>query len=245
MRRAAARAGRRAGSSAVPGSSSPGAPSDRSPVRGRATHPRKPAHACGTVAPMATPRSRQAARLRARRRRAQQRARRLVVLSVLAVLGVVTLLFTAFGSSGSSGPAPIAIETVSLATPRQSGRGRRCSRRSATSRSSSPSQRRGHGDRLPRVQRRIAHSEAGRPPGQRGAARAALAPHRRKRAQVAALVPARGRPRRDERARRRRPARHRRLRPRRRARSSRSATRRGRQAASAPASTFARRSRRR
>ena len=37
------------------------------------------------------------------------------MLSVLAVLGVVTLLFTAFGSSGSSGPAPIAIETVSLA----------------------------------------------------------------------------------------------------------------------------------
>ena len=34
---------------------------------------------------------------------------------MLAVLGVVTLLFTAFGSSGSSGPAPIAIETVSLA----------------------------------------------------------------------------------------------------------------------------------
>ena len=47
---------------------------------------------------MASPRSRQAARLRDRRRRAQRRARRLVVLSVLAVLGVVTLLFTAFGS---------------------------------------------------------------------------------------------------------------------------------------------------
>jgi hypothetical protein len=64
---------------------------------------------------MASPRSRQAARLRERRRRTQRRARRLVLLSVLAVLGVVTLLFTAFGSSGSSGPAPIAIETVSLA----------------------------------------------------------------------------------------------------------------------------------
>jgi hypothetical protein len=65
---------------------------------------------------MASPRSRQAARLRDRRRRAQRRARRLVLLSVLSVLGVVTLLFTAFGSSGSSGGgAPIAIETISLA----------------------------------------------------------------------------------------------------------------------------------
>jgi len=68
------------------------------------------------VAPMASPRSRQAARLRDRRRRAQRRARRLVVLSVLGVLGLVTLLFTAFGSSGSSNvAAPIAIETVSSA----------------------------------------------------------------------------------------------------------------------------------
>ncbi|HWO80659.1 hypothetical protein [Gaiella sp.] len=65
---------------------------------------------------MASPRSRQAARLRDRRRRAQRRARRLVVLSVLGVLGLVTLLFTAFGSSGSSNvAAPIAIETVSSA----------------------------------------------------------------------------------------------------------------------------------
>jgi len=65
---------------------------------------------------MASPRSRQAARLRDRRRRAQRRARRLVVLSVLGVLGLVTLLFTAFGSSGSSNvAAPIAIETVSPA----------------------------------------------------------------------------------------------------------------------------------
>ena len=40
---------------------------------------------------MATPRSRQAARLRARRRRAQQRARWLAVLAVVGVLGLVTL----------------------------------------------------------------------------------------------------------------------------------------------------------
>jgi hypothetical protein len=50
--------------------------------------------------PMPTPRSRQAARLRARRRRAQQRARWLVVLSVVGVLALVTLLLTAFGSGG-------------------------------------------------------------------------------------------------------------------------------------------------
>ena len=40
---------------------------------------------------MATPRSRQAARLRARRRRAQQRARRLAVLGIVAALALVTL----------------------------------------------------------------------------------------------------------------------------------------------------------
>jgi hypothetical protein len=50
---------------------------------------------------MPTPRSRQAARLRARRRRAQQRARWLVILSVVGVLGLVVLLLTAFGSGGT------------------------------------------------------------------------------------------------------------------------------------------------
>jgi hypothetical protein len=48
---------------------------------------------------VASPRSRHAARLRARRRRSQQRARRLAVLGILGVLGLVTLLLTAFGSS--------------------------------------------------------------------------------------------------------------------------------------------------
>jgi hypothetical protein len=47
---------------------------------------------------MATPRSRQAARFRARRRSAQKRARRIVLLSFLAALGLATLLLTAFGS---------------------------------------------------------------------------------------------------------------------------------------------------
>ncbi len=62
---------------------------------------------------MASPRSRQAARLRDRRRRAQRRARRIVVLTALGVLGVVTLLLTAFGSGGGSQTAtPIAFETT-------------------------------------------------------------------------------------------------------------------------------------
>jgi len=64
---------------------------------------------------MASPRSRQAARLRERRRRAQRRARRLVLLVAVGALGVVTLLLTAFGSSGSSRTTPIELETVSAA----------------------------------------------------------------------------------------------------------------------------------
>jgi hypothetical protein len=68
---------------------------------------------------MASPRSRQAARLRERRRRAQRRARRLVIGSTLAILGVVTLLLTAFGSSGSSGagtPEPASFAAVPAAS---------------------------------------------------------------------------------------------------------------------------------
>jgi hypothetical protein len=62
---------------------------------------------------MASPRSRQAARLRERRRRAQRRARRLVVLSALGVLGLVTVILTAFGSGGGSqSAAPIAFEST-------------------------------------------------------------------------------------------------------------------------------------
>jgi hypothetical protein len=64
---------------------------------------------------MASPRSRQAARLRERRRRAQRRARRIVLLSVLGVLAVVTLLFTAFGSGGGSSTSPpIAVEPAAV-----------------------------------------------------------------------------------------------------------------------------------
>ena len=61
---------------------------------------------------MASPRSRQAARIRERRRRAQRRARRLVILSALGVLGLVTLLLTAFGSASSQTAVPVAVETT-------------------------------------------------------------------------------------------------------------------------------------
>lgn len=57
------------------------------------------------MAPMATPRSRQAARFRARRRRAQQRARRVALLVVVGTLVVVTLSLTAFDTG--SRPAPV------------------------------------------------------------------------------------------------------------------------------------------
>ena len=77
---------------------------------------------------MATPRSRQSARLRARRRRAQQRARRLALLAVVGVLGLATLVLTAFGSGTparneaaaprvadavAGTPGPLALATVS------------------------------------------------------------------------------------------------------------------------------------
>jgi hypothetical protein len=66
---------------------------------------------------MASPRSRQAARLRERRRRSQRRARRLVIGSALAILGIVTLLLTAFGSGGSSSaPEPAAFAAVPAAS---------------------------------------------------------------------------------------------------------------------------------
>jgi hypothetical protein len=61
---------------------------------------------------MASPRSRQAARLRERRRRAQRRARRLVALSLLGVLGLITLLLTAFGSGSTRTAVPIVVETT-------------------------------------------------------------------------------------------------------------------------------------
>ena len=48
---------------------------------------------------MATPRTRRAARQRARRKRAQHRARRLALFGIVAVLALVTLILTAFGSS--------------------------------------------------------------------------------------------------------------------------------------------------
>lgn len=51
---------------------------------------------------MATPRTRQAARFRARQRRAQLRARRLALLAVVGILVVGTLAVTAFGGGGDA-----------------------------------------------------------------------------------------------------------------------------------------------
>lgn len=66
---------------------------------------------------MATPHSRQAARLRARRRRAQHRARAFVVLAAVGVLALVTLVLTAFGSGtprmrAATLPTPVAAADV-------------------------------------------------------------------------------------------------------------------------------------
>ncbi|HSI97613.1 MAG TPA: hypothetical protein VK926_04565 [Gaiellaceae bacterium] len=62
--------------------------------------------------PSATPRSRHAARLRARRRRSQAKARWLALAGVVGVLGSVSLLLTAFDDTGGS---PVAIPSVSPA----------------------------------------------------------------------------------------------------------------------------------
>jgi hypothetical protein len=64
---------------------------------------------------MATPRSRHAARLRADRRRAQARARKIAAGAVLAVLAVATLALTAFDSESSpavSRPAPLPVTSA-------------------------------------------------------------------------------------------------------------------------------------
>jgi hypothetical protein len=65
---------------------------------------------------MDTPRSRQAARLRTRRRRAQRRARRIAVLVVVGAFALVTLILTAFGSSGSQPVSSATPELLSLPT---------------------------------------------------------------------------------------------------------------------------------
>jgi hypothetical protein len=62
---------------------------------------------------MTTPRSRHAARLRASRRRAQARARWLVLGTAVAVLAIVTLAVTAFGNDRAGG-SPVA-ETATRA----------------------------------------------------------------------------------------------------------------------------------
>ncbi len=63
---------------------------------------------------MASPRSRQAARLRARRRRAQQRARIFVALGLVGVVALVTLLVTAFDVGGGSSSSVVPPSSGSL-----------------------------------------------------------------------------------------------------------------------------------
>jgi hypothetical protein len=67
---------------------------------------------------MTTPRSRHTARLRAKRRRAQQRARRLALTAAVGILGGLALLLTAFGdgeaepTAAASGPAPVPVTSA-------------------------------------------------------------------------------------------------------------------------------------
>ena len=82
----------------------------------RRPRPLRSGETSATVAPMATPRTRRAARHRARRQRAQHRARRLAVIGIVAALALVTLILTAFGSNS---PEPVA--TTTAATPVASG----------------------------------------------------------------------------------------------------------------------------
>jgi hypothetical protein len=63
-----------------------------------------------------TPRSRHAARLRAHRRRAQARARRLVLAALVAAALVVTLVITAFSGDGSTANRPASSPVVNPAT---------------------------------------------------------------------------------------------------------------------------------
>ena len=74
-------------------------------------HPARPCYGPD----MATPRSRHAARLRADRRRAQARARRIAVAAVIAVLAAATLALTAFDGESSptvSRPAPLPVTSA-------------------------------------------------------------------------------------------------------------------------------------
>jgi hypothetical protein len=63
---------------------------------------------------METPRYRQAARVRARRRRAQRRARRIAVLCVIGAFAVITLLLTAFGSPGTESASTVVARPLGL-----------------------------------------------------------------------------------------------------------------------------------
>lgn len=77
--------------------------------RGAEANPAFPVESLLRSSVMTTPRSRHAARLRARRRRAQSRARWLALAVVVGVLGVVTLLLTAFGDDRPEPSTPVVV----------------------------------------------------------------------------------------------------------------------------------------
>ena len=118
---------------------------------------------------MASPRSRQAARLRERRRRAQRRARRLVALSLIGVLGLITLLLTAFGSGSArtAVPVPIVVQTTPANAEAVRPRPQMLATIGNLQIQLPVAAARAHRDRLPRHERRLALAPAGRPAGER------------------------------------------------------------------------------
>ena len=139
-----------------------------------------------------TPRSRHAARLRAHRRRAQARARWLVLGVAVAVLLSVTFAVTAFsGEESATGPVRTMRTNAPVTTTRPGAARPRDGREPSHPVARRPGRR--HDGRLPRLGRGSARAPAGRTAGERGPARAALAPDHRLGAPRASLVPARER----------------------------------------------------
>ena len=153
---------------------------------------------------------REVQRLRARRRRARAPRRSLSPhLPSFAVL-LLTLLLTAFGTWSST---PVATQPLA---DRQRARRRPAAAADRRHGGRAPPAaagraERGHRDRLPPGRRRLARAPPGRPPGERGPLRTALAPPRRLERGPPRLVPAAATAARARRRSRRRRTRHRRL----------------------------------
>ena len=147
--------------------------------------------------PMASARQRDAARLRARRRRPRsyldRHAGRIVLTALVSAVLLLTLLLTAFGTTSTQlVAAPLAeSERPARWPPRASGR--RLGRRASTP--ASDRAERGHRDRLSPGRRLGALARAGRTSGQRRAALEALAPPGGRARRSPRLVPAERQPR--------------------------------------------------